>query len=74
MYLQFYFFLEKNILYNRRWYASIAFFAILIAASYMSIAAGGGKKVSNLNIFNDRNTIYNRVEKLRGDNSPKIIF
>ena len=68
------FLFRKNILYNRRWYASIAFFAILIAASYMSIAAGGGKKVSNLNIFNDRNTIYNRVEKLRGDNSPKNNF
>ena len=68
------FLFRKNILYNRRWYATIAFFAILIAASYMSIAAGGGKKVSNLNIFNDRNTIYNRVEKLRGDNSPKNNF
>lgn len=65
---------RKNISYNRRWYAAISFFAILIIASYISIVAGGGKKVSNLNIFNDRNTIYNRVEKLRGDNSPKNNF
>lgn len=65
---------RKNILYNRRWYAVISFFAILIIVSYMSIVAGGGKKVSNLNVFNDRNIIYNRAEKLRGDNSPKNDF
>lgn len=65
------FLFRKNTLYNRKWYASIFLFAILIAVSYMSIMVGGGKKVSNLNIFNDRNVIYNRVEKLRGDNSPK---
>ena len=68
------FLFRKNILYNRRWYATIAFFVILIAVSYMSIAAGGGKKVSNLNIFNHKNIIYNRAEKLRGDNSPKNNF
>src|SRR3990167_11500523 len=68
------FLFRKNILYNRRWYAAIAFFVILIAVSYMSIAAGGGKKVSNLNIFNHKNIIYNRAEKLRGDNSPKNNF
>jgi len=68
------FLFRKNILYNRRWYAALSLFAILIVAAYMSIAAGGGKKVSNLNIFNDRNIIYNRVEKLRGDNSPKNNF
>lgn len=68
------FLFRKNIVHNRRWYAAISLFAILIVVSYMSIIAGGGKKVSNLNIFNDRNVIYNRVEKLRGDNSPKNNF
>lgn len=62
---------RKNISYNRRWYAAISLFAILIIVSYVSIVAGGGKKISNLNIFNDKNIIYSRAEKLRGDNSPK---
>lgn len=65
---------RKNILYNRRWYAAISLFAISIIISYMSITAGGGKKVSNLNIFNDKNIIYSRAEKLRGDDSPKNNF
>lgn len=65
---------RKNILHNRRLYGAISLFLILIVVSYMSIVAGGGKKVSNLNIFNDRNVIYNRVEKLRGDNAPKNNF
>lgn len=68
------FLFRKDILYNRRWYAAISLFSILIIASYTSISAGGGKKISNLNIFNDRNIIYNRAEKLRGDNSPKNNF
>lgn len=65
---------RKNILYNRKWYAAISLFTILVIISYVSIAVGGGKKVSNLNIFNDKNIIYNRVEKLRGDDSPKNNF
>jgi 4-amino-4-deoxy-L-arabinose transferase-like glycosyltransferase len=65
---------RKNIIYNSKWYVAISFFVILIAVSYASIAVGGGKKISNLNIFNDKNIIYNRVEKLRGDNSPKNNF
>lgn len=67
-------FFRKNIRYNRKWYTAISLFAVLIIISYMSIVAGGGKKVSNLNILNDRNIIYNRVEKLRGDNSLKNNF
>lgn len=62
---------RKNISYTRRLYVAISLFAILITASYMSIVAGGGKKISNLNMFNDRNIIYNRAERLRSDNSPK---
>jgi len=68
------FLFRRKISYSRGWYMAISLFAILVVVSYMSIAVGGGKKVSNLNIFNDRNVIYNRVEKLRGDDSPKNNF
>lgn len=68
------FIFRKNILYNRKLYMATLLFIIFIAVSYMSILIGGGKKVSNLNIFNDKNIIYNRAEKLRGDNSSKNNF
>ena len=52
---------RKSILYNRKWYASIFIFIILIAISYMSVVLGGGKKVSNLSIFNDRNVVRLKI-------------
>lgn len=34
----------------------------------------GGNKISTLLIFNDKNILYERVEKLRGDNAPKNLL
>ena len=56
----------------------VIFVVMVIAAFYSSIFTSTNK-TSTLLVFNDPNTIYNRVEKIRGDgtsNSPleKIIY
>lgn len=49
-------------------------FALFILVAYFSILMGGSNKISTLLIFNDKNILYERVEKLRGDNANKNLL
>jgi len=62
---------RKRIEWNGRIFAAIGLFCLLIAISYVATAMGGSNKISTLLILNDKNVLYNRVEKLRGDKAPK---
>lgn len=64
-------FQKRNYKVNRSLILAIILFFLIALVSFFSLTAGGGKKASNLNIFNDEATIYNRADKLRGDNSNK---
>lgn len=65
---------RRTIVKNKVIFISIGIFILFILISYFSISSGGSNKVSSLVIFNDRNILYERVEKLRGDNAPKNQF
>lgn len=65
---------RKTIKWNRKVFAAVGLFCLFIIASYISTTIGGGNKISSLLILNDKNVLYNRVEKLRGDNAPKNQF
>jgi|WetSurMetagenome_2_1015567.scaffolds.fasta_scaffold06791_2 4-amino-4-deoxy-L-arabinose transferase-like glycosyltransferase len=62
-------FFRKSIFDQKTSYISIAIFIALCFISIAS-ASSGSNKLSTL-ILNDKNIIYERVEKLRGDNSLK---
>ncbi|MCL4418702.1 glycosyltransferase family 39 protein [Patescibacteria group bacterium] len=62
---------RKKIHMDKTGFAVICVFLFLILVSYFSMANGGSNKVSSLVIFNDKNILYGRVEKLRGDNASK---
>lgn len=62
---------RRPIVKNKAFHISIGIFILLIAISYFSVLGGGSKKISNLVIFNDKNILYERVERLRGDSAPK---
>lgn len=66
--------LRKNITFDKSVLLAIMIFIVFVLLSYVSVAFGGIKKISNLNLFNDKNIIYNRVEKLRGDNANKNLL
>jgi 4-amino-4-deoxy-L-arabinose transferase-like glycosyltransferase len=66
------FFFRKKIQKTKFSYSVIAFFGILIIFSVIS-ASSGGDKLSTL-IINDKNVIYERVEKLRGDGATKNLL
>lgn len=65
---------RETIKWNRKVFVAIGLFCIFIIASYISTITHGGNKISSLLIFNDKNVLYNRVEKLRGDNALKNQF
>ena len=65
-------FFRESIFINKKSYLSITIFIILSIISIFS-ASSGGNKLSTL-IINDRNIIYERVEKLRGDNALKNLL
>jgi 4-amino-4-deoxy-L-arabinose transferase-like glycosyltransferase len=62
-------FFWKTIFKNKTSYLLIIFFWIIAAASVFS-ASSGSNKLSTL-ILNDKNIIYERVERLRGDGAAK---
>lgn len=66
---------RKKYSLNQNFIFSAVYFIALILFSYLSLYQGGDKKISNLNVFNNKDVIYNRAEILRGDgaNSNKII-
>lgn len=57
---------------NKGFIFSLMFFILIIVSAIFSLSQGGGQKTSNLNIFNDKNVIYNRADRLRGDSSNGI--
>jgi 4-amino-4-deoxy-L-arabinose transferase-like glycosyltransferase len=59
----------KSIFKNKTAYVSVTVFAVLIFVAIVS-ASSGNNKLSTL-IINDKNIIYERVEKMRGDNFLK---
>jgi len=65
-------FFRKAIFINKGSYLSIIIFVILCSIFFFS-ASSGSNKLSTL-IINDKNVIYERVEKLRGDNASKNPF
>ncbi|MBI2028385.1 MAG: glycosyltransferase family 39 protein [Candidatus Levybacteria bacterium] len=62
---------RRTIVKNKAFFVSIGVFILFILISYFSVLNGGSNKVSNLVIFNDKNILYERVEKLRGDSALK---
>lgn len=60
-----------NFKIDRKFLIAAAFFCLFLSVSYIGIVIGGSNKVSTLMISNDKNVLYNRVEKLRGDNAVK---
>jgi len=62
-------FFAKPIFGNKKAYILVAIFIILSMVAIFS-ASSGSNKLSTL-IINDKNIIYERVEKLRGDNASK---
>lgn len=42
---------------------------LIIIFSFVTLSQGGNKKATNLNVFNDKEALFNRADKLRGDNS-----
>jgi 4-amino-4-deoxy-L-arabinose transferase-like glycosyltransferase len=62
-------FFRKLVFRSKTSYLLVLIFLILAGASVFS-ASSGSNKLSTL-IINDKNIIYERVEKLRGDNAPK---
>jgi len=65
-------FFRKSVFLNKKSYLSIAIFVILSSIFTFS-ASSGSNKLSTL-IINDKNVVYERVEKLRGDNALKNPF
>jgi 4-amino-4-deoxy-L-arabinose transferase-like glycosyltransferase len=65
-------FFRKSFFKNKIFYVSCLLFFVLCFVSILS-ASSGSDKLSTL-IINDKNVIYERVEKLRGDNSLKNPF
>ena len=73
------YFYRKEIKFNWRLLTPLIIFVIFVAVSFYSSIFTSTNKTSTLLVFNDPNTIYNRVEKIRGDNastSPleKVIY
>ncbi len=66
-----FFFMRKEMRINFRVGFIIIFFIIFIITSYAMLFSSGKDKVSTLSIYSDKNVLYNRVEKLRGDSSLK---
>lgn len=65
-------FFRKSFFLNKKSYLSIAIF-IILSFIFTFSASSGSNKLSTL-IINDKNIIYERVEKLRGDNALKNPF
>jgi len=65
---------RDTIKWNRTVFGAIGLFCLFIVISYVATALGGSNKVSTLMVFNDKNVLYNRVEKFRGDDAPKNQF
>jgi 4-amino-4-deoxy-L-arabinose transferase-like glycosyltransferase len=65
-------FFRKSILINKTSYVMLILFFVFCFVSFIS-ASSGNNKLSTL-IINDKNIIYERVEKLRGDNAVKNIL
>lgn len=57
---------------NKGFLLSVVLFILIIFVSLFSLSQGGGQKTSNLNVFNDKEVIYNRADKLRGDSSNGV--
>ncbi len=73
------YFFRKEIKFNWRLLAPLAMLVIFVGASFYSSIFTSTNKTSTLLVFNDPNTIYNRVEKIRGDKAStnpleKVIY
>lgn len=62
----------KPIFKNKTSYVSLLLFIVLCFISILN-ASSGSNKLSTL-LINDKNIIYERVDKLRGDNAPKNLL
>lgn len=62
---------RKKYRIERGFLAAALFLAVLIICSYVSLFQGGARKASNLSVFNSKAVLYERSEKIRGDNAVK---
>lgn len=65
---------RKSIKAGKAVFFSLGLFCLFALVAYMPSVFEGGNKISTLLIFNDKNVLYERVEKLRGDNAPKNLL
>ena len=65
---------RKRILNKKPLLISLTAFIIIFIILFETLSQGISNKKSNLNLFNDKNLIYTRVEKLRGDKADKNQF
>lgn len=68
------FIFKDKIIFSKSVFFVIFIFFLSALVSYINISTHGGNKISTLFIFNDKNTIYNRSEILRGDNADKNLM
>lgn len=65
---------RKIIIWRRASFLAFGVFLVLAFLAYLPSMFEGGNKISTLLVLNDKNILYDRVEKLRGDNAPKNQF
>lgn len=64
---------RKSIVKDKNTFIAASLLFLFFIVFFNSTLKDGSNKISTLNIFNDPNIIYSRVEKLRGDNAEKNI-
>lgn len=65
---------RKNLKNTKLAYLSYFLFLLFFSISLIVTITQSVKQLSNVGIFNDKNIIYNRVERLRGDHTEREII
>ena len=68
------FFYRKSFLKDKRFPLAVGILIFFVALIFIIISKTSINEAGTQGIFNDRNTIYQRVEKFRNDNSGEPVF
>jgi len=69
-----FFFYRKSFLKDKRFPLAVGILILFVALIFIIISKTSINEAGTQGIFNDRNTIYQRVEKFRTDNSGESVF